>query len=114
MIAASVPAALATVWTILFSKMLEDLNSRSTAIEITAAGIEVANVRSDFETQVHVGRGEGDGDESAEQYRAERQLPPTMLLRWTQHRKRPHCTLPMSFLTGRLKSRSTAPRPTEK
>ena len=48
MIAASVPAALATVWTMLFSRMLDDLNSRSTAIEITAAGIEVAKVSPTF------------------------------------------------------------------
>ena len=45
MIAASVPAADATVWTILFSRMVEEANRRSTAIEITAAGIEVAKVR---------------------------------------------------------------------
>ena len=44
MMAASVPAALATVWTMLFSKMFEDLKSRSIAIEITAAGIDVAKV----------------------------------------------------------------------
>ncbi len=48
MIADRVPAALATVWTMLFSKMLEDLNSRKTAIEITAAGIDVENVRPTF------------------------------------------------------------------
>ena len=44
MIAASVPAAEATVWTILFSRMFEPLNIRSTAIEMTAAGMEVAKV----------------------------------------------------------------------
>ena len=44
MIAASVPAAEATVWTILFSRIEELRNIRSTAIEITAAGIEVAKV----------------------------------------------------------------------
>ena len=43
-IAASVPAADAIVWTMLFSRMLEPGSSRSTAIEITAAGIEVAKV----------------------------------------------------------------------
>ena len=45
MIADSVPAADATVCTILFSCTVESLNARSTAMEITAAGIEVANVR---------------------------------------------------------------------
>jgi hypothetical protein len=45
MIAASVPAADATVCTMLFSRMVEEANQRSTAIEITAAGIDVANVR---------------------------------------------------------------------
>jgi hypothetical protein len=44
MIAASVPAADAIVWTMLFSRIVESLNSRSTAIEITAAGIDVAKV----------------------------------------------------------------------
>ena len=45
MIAARVPAAEATVWTMLFSRMVPVANMRSTAIEITAAGIEVAKVR---------------------------------------------------------------------
>ena len=44
MIAASVPAAEAMVWTILFSRMLDPGTKRSTAMEITAAGIEVAKV----------------------------------------------------------------------
>ncbi len=44
MIAASVPAALATVWTMLFSRIDDPLNSLRIAIEITAAGIEVAKV----------------------------------------------------------------------
>ena len=35
----------ATVWTILFSRMVEEANQRSTAIEMTAAGIDVAKVR---------------------------------------------------------------------
>ena len=48
MIADSVPAALATVCTMLFSKMLEDLNSRNTAMEMTAAGIDVAKVSPTF------------------------------------------------------------------
>src|SRR5258708_32657860 len=45
MIAASVPAAEAIVWTMLFSRMLEFPTKRMTASEITAAGIEVAKVR---------------------------------------------------------------------
>src|SRR5699024_7514049 len=48
MIADNVPAADATVWTILFSSTLESENTRSTAIEMTEAGIEVANVRPTF------------------------------------------------------------------
>ncbi len=45
MMAASVPAAEAIVWTMLFSRMLEFPTKRMTAIEMTAAGIEVAKVR---------------------------------------------------------------------
>ena len=45
MIAARVPAADAMVWTMLFSRIELSRNQRSTAIEITAAGIEVAKVR---------------------------------------------------------------------
>ena len=41
---ASVPAAEAMVWTMLFSKIDECRNPRSSAIEMTAAGIEVAKV----------------------------------------------------------------------
>ena len=47
-IADSVPAALAMVCTMLFSRMVAPLNARSTAMEITAAGIEVAKVRPIF------------------------------------------------------------------
>ena len=45
MIADSVPAAEATVCTMLFSRMLESLSADSTAMEITAAGMDVAKVR---------------------------------------------------------------------
>ena len=45
MIADSVPAAEATVCTMLFSWMVESRKLRSIAIEITAAGIDVAKVR---------------------------------------------------------------------
>ena len=48
MMADSVPAAEATVCTMLFSRMEESLKADSTAIEITAAGIEVAKVRPTF------------------------------------------------------------------
>jgi hypothetical protein len=41
----SVPAAEATVCTMLFSCSVAPLSARSTAIEMTAAGMEVANVR---------------------------------------------------------------------
>ena len=44
MMADSVPAAEATVCTMLFSRMDEFLKADSTAIEITAAGMEVAKV----------------------------------------------------------------------
>ena len=43
----SVPAEDAIVWTMLFSRMPELRNGRSTAIEITAAGIDAANVSPD-------------------------------------------------------------------
>src|SRR5215467_5398705 len=45
MIAESVPAADATVCTMLFSRIVESLTALSTAIEITAAGIDDAKVR---------------------------------------------------------------------
>src|SRR5580692_3509391 len=45
---AMAPAAEQTVWTILFSRMLEPRKSPRKAIEITAAGIEVAMVRPTF------------------------------------------------------------------
>jgi hypothetical protein len=48
MMADSVPAADATVWTMLFSRIDESLTALSTAIEITAAGIDEANVRPTF------------------------------------------------------------------
>ena len=44
MIAESVPAAEATVWTMLFSSTVAPGRWRSTAIEMTAAGIDVAKV----------------------------------------------------------------------
>jgi hypothetical protein len=44
MIDDSVPAADAMVCTMLFSWIVESLKPRSSAIEITAAGIDVANV----------------------------------------------------------------------
>ena len=48
MIAASVPAALATVWTMLFSRIVAPGSIRRIAIEMTAAGIEVAKVSPTF------------------------------------------------------------------
>src|SRR5882724_10138174 len=44
MIAESVPAAEATVWTMLFSWIVIPLKPRSRAIEMTAAGMEVEKV----------------------------------------------------------------------
>ena len=74
MIAASVPAAEAMVWTILFSRIEALRNQRSTAIEITAAGIEVAKVSADLEPEIDVGGGEEEGDRAAEEDAAQRQL----------------------------------------
>ena len=48
MIAESVPAADATVWTMLFSRIDESLKALRIAIEITAAGIDEAKVRPTF------------------------------------------------------------------
>jgi hypothetical protein len=48
MIADSVPAAEATVWTMLFSRIEESRTRLRSAIEITAAGIEEANVSPTF------------------------------------------------------------------
>src|SRR5215216_6911827 len=45
MIAESVPAADATVWTMLFSRIDESFTTLRIAIEITAAGIDEAKVR---------------------------------------------------------------------
>ena len=45
MIAESVPAADATVWTMLFSRIDESRTMLRSAIEMTAAGIEEAKVR---------------------------------------------------------------------
>ena len=45
MIDESVPAAEATVWTMLFSQIVEVRKARSTAIEMTAAGIDEAKVK---------------------------------------------------------------------
>src|SRR5438093_3083972 len=45
MIAERVPAADATVWTMLFSRIDESLTALRMAIEITAAGIDEAKVR---------------------------------------------------------------------
>jgi hypothetical protein len=42
--AESVPAADATVWTMLFSRIEESLKALRTAIEITAAGMDDATV----------------------------------------------------------------------
>jgi|GEM_PF-2276714 len=48
MIEESVPAADATVCTILFSRIEESLNADSTAIDMTAAGMVDANVSPTF------------------------------------------------------------------
>ena len=81
MIAASVPAALATVWTMLFSKMFEDLKSRNTAIEITAAGIEVAKVSPTFSPRYTLAAVKARVIRPPSSDRAERQLRQTALVR---------------------------------
>ena len=48
MIADKVPAAEACVCTILFSRMLECLNMRRIAMEMTAAGMDDENVKPTF------------------------------------------------------------------
>ena len=48
MIDDSVPAAEATVWTMLFSRIDESLTALRIAIEMTAAGIDEAKVRPTF------------------------------------------------------------------
>ena len=48
MIADSAPAEEATVWTMLFSWIVAPRNACSTAIEMTAAGIEEAKVKPTF------------------------------------------------------------------
>ena len=48
MIDDSVPAAEATVWTMLFSRIVAPRKALSTAIEITAAGIDDAKVSPTF------------------------------------------------------------------
>ena len=48
MTADRVPAAEAMVWTMLFSRAVWSPQKRRTAIEMTAAGIDVANVRPTF------------------------------------------------------------------
>ena len=65
-IADSVPAADAIVWTMLFSWMVRSGKNLSTAIEMTAAGIDVAKVRPIFRPAIDVHGGEDDGDERAE------------------------------------------------
>ena len=74
MIADSVPAAEAIVWTMLFSWIVESLEGLSTAIEMTAAGIEVAKVRPILRPEVDVGGREHDGDERSEDNPAKREF----------------------------------------
>ena len=75
MIAESVPAAEAMVWTMLFPEWSKSRNARSTAIEITAAGIDVANGDADFPAEIDVRRGENHRDQRAEYDPAQRQFP---------------------------------------
>ncbi len=45
MIEEMAPPTEATVWTVMFSQMVEVLNARSRAMEMTAAGMDEAKVR---------------------------------------------------------------------
>ena len=63
---ARAPAAEQTVWTMLFSRMLEPEKSPRKAIEITAAGIEVANGEPHLQSQIHIGGGEEKGERHAQ------------------------------------------------
>ena len=66
MIAESVPAAEATVCTMLFSRIDESLTALRIAIEITAAGNRRREREADLEAEVDVRRGEDRGDQRAE------------------------------------------------
>src|SRR4029450_13943276 len=61
MIAESVPAADATVWTMLFSRIDESFTRLRIAIEITAAGIDEANVRPTLRPRDTLGGGKAGG-----------------------------------------------------
>jgi hypothetical protein len=74
MIADKVPAADATVCTMLFSRMVESRNAESNAIEITAAGMEGRKRQPDFEAEIDIGRGEHDRDQNAQNEPAEGQF----------------------------------------
>ena len=71
MIAESVPAADATVWTMLFSRIDESFTALRMAIEITAAGNRRGEGEADLEAEVDVGRREDRRDERAENQAAE-------------------------------------------
>ena len=74
MIADSVPAADAIVWTMLFSWIVESAKNLRTAIEMTAAGIDVANVSAELQAEVDVRGGEHQGDEATQDDPAKRQF----------------------------------------
>ena len=112
MIAASVPAALATVCTMLFSRMFEDLNSRNTAMEITAAGIEVAKVSPTLSPRYTLAAVKPRVISAAKNYRADASVPAGCAR--SRSSTLAHCTSPISFFTGRLSASSTAPKPTAK
>jgi hypothetical protein len=65
MSAESVPAAEATVWTMLFSRIDESFTALRIAIEMTA-GNRRREREADFQTEIDVRRGEDGGDENAE------------------------------------------------
>ena len=75
MIAASVPAAEATVWTMLFSRIEEDSEPAQHRHRDDRGRDRGGEGEADLEAEIDVGGGEDQGDEPAEDHRPQRQLP---------------------------------------
>ncbi len=82
-------------------------NSGSTAMEITAAGNGGGDRDSGEQAHIGIRGGENDGQDDRKQDGLERELRCRTCASG-------HCTFPMSFFTGRLRSSRIAPSPTEK
>ena len=70
----SVPAAEATVWTMLFSWTVAFLKPRKIAIEMTAAGMEVRESETGFEAEVGISGGENQRDDDTDDQSADGQF----------------------------------------